>query len=550
MPSPAAQRRAPLLWLLAPLMAGFTAAKFWPLPHFGLWPPVLAALGLALGAIGFAWGDSRLARLGWGTCVCLAASLGGFVLLHLRQPYLHEWQDWPPREVTVSVRVQLTFAGSPPARSLSGLGEIVATGPNDRELAGHRVYFSAIRKISVSPRRSGRYLMRGVIEMLPRDPAGAGFDGYLDNLGVRQKLTRARIIREESPPGSFQRFLSRAEDRLENILRRGLQDHPAVGSLYFAMLLGDKAVLSGEQQNAFMRSGTFHIFSVSGLHVGVIAAAIYSGFSLLRLPRPPTVALSLLILWLYVQITGASSPAVRAFLMVTFLLAMQVCRLPGNALAALATAALVTLLLDPLQLFNTGFQMSYSVVVALVVMGVPLGEQWLQRWRPFSLLPRSDWRWHHTAINWGGRRLVGASAACWVAFLASVPSGIGYFQLFSPGSLAANLVVIPLSSLAIIGGFLSLLTGLAGLLPLSVLFNSASAITIIAMDWLVVHGTGLPGVFFNARFTHGWIAPVSILAMTGVMLFGVSCRWSRRYGGYWPPAVLIALLLIFGVKFG
>src|SRR5258708_31787981 len=46
-------------------------------------------------------------------------------------------------------------------------------------------------------------------------------------------------------------------------------------------------------------------------------------------------------------------------------------RLPGNALAALVAAALMTLLLDPLQLFSTGFQMSYTVVIALVTMGRP-----------------------------------------------------------------------------------------------------------------------------------------------------------------------------------
>jgi competence protein ComEC len=146
--------------------------------------------------------------------------------------------------------------------------------------------------------------------------------------------------------------------------------------------------------------------------------------------------------------------------------------------------------------------------------------------------------------------VLGSCAAGWVAFLASAPSGIGYFHLFSPGSLFANLIIIPLSSLAIIGGFLSLLTGLAGVLSLSALFNSSAALTIIVMDWLAQHGTRLPGIYFDARFTHGWMAPVSLVAMTGLMLAGLAGRWARRYGGYWPPVVLLALILIFGVKFG
>jgi competence protein ComEC len=46
------------------------------------------------------------------------------------------------------------------------------------------------------------------------------------------------------------------------------------------------------------------------------------------------------------------------------------------------------------------------------------------------------------------------------------------------------------------------------------------------------------------------MAPVSLAAMTGVMLAGLSGRWSPRYGGYWPPLLLIVLILIWGVRFG
>ena len=531
-------------------MAGLTAAKLWPPPGFGLLPLALAAGVISLAAGWFALHDGRFSRLAWGLGLLGSAGLGGFVLLHVRQPQLHRWEDRPPREITVTMKVLQAFPVAPSARSLTGLGEITATSEPDRELTGRRIYYSAIRKISVLPQRAGSYLLRGVLEPLPRKPAGAGFNDYLANLGIRQKLTRAQLISETVPPGWFQRFCSRTEDRLEEILRRGLARHPSTTSIYLAMLLGEKAVLSTEQQNAFMRSGTFHIFSVSGLHVGVIAVALYGGLGLLRVPRRHTAVLSLLILWLYVEITGASSPALRAFLMIAFLLVSQVFRLPGNALAALAASALVTLLLDPLQLFSTGFQMSYTVVVALVVMGVPLGERWLEHWKPFALLPQADWRWPHRAINQCGRQLIGAGAACWAAFLASAPAGIGYFQVFSPGSLLANLIIIPLSSLAIVAGFISLLAGLVGLFPLSVLFNSAAAVTILVMDWLLQHGMELPGVWFKAHYTADWLAPASLGFMTAVMLAGRAGGWSRRFGGYWPPVLALALLVIFGVKFG
>ena len=341
-----------------------------------------------------------------------------------------------------------------------------------------------------------------------------------------------------------------AAERLENVLTHGLERHPAIVSVYLGMMLGEKAVLSAEQQNAFMRSGTFHIFSVSGLHVAAIALALLGLLRLCRVPERIAVALGLPVLWLYVQVTGGSSPAVRAFLMIAFLLGARVCRLPGNSLAALAASALLTLLLDPRQLFSTGFQMSYAVVTALVLMGAPLGERWLEAWRPFASLPPASWSWWQRWTDQGGRKLLGAFAASWVAFLASTPSSIGYFQLFSPGSLVANLLIIPLSSLALAAGFASLLAGLTGLLSLSLLFNRAGALLILAMDWLVIHGTALPGAYFPAHFRHEWLAPASLGMLLALMLYGRSVRWTPKRGGYWLPVVFVALLLVFGMKFG
>ena len=542
--------RAPLLWLLFPFMGGLTAAHIWPAPAFPLaWIAGLAVL-FAGCAAWLAHRPERFFQCSWMLCLSSAISLGAFALLHFREPQLHRWSSEPPREIMLTLRVDQIFPGSPQARNISGLGTVARAGENDQTLVGRRIYFSALRRISVPAGRSGSYVVRGVIEPLPREPAEASFEDYLENLGIRQKLTRARFITEASPPTGFRKFCNRTAARLEKILSCGLERHPEIRSLYLAMLMGEKAVLSPDQQNAFMRSGTFHIFSISGLHVGVIALALHSILQLLRIPRKATIALALAILWFYLEVTGINSPAVRSFLMIGFLFGSRTFSLPGNSLAALAAAALLTLLIDPLQLFSAGFQMSYAVVTALVVMGLPLTELVLARWHPYSALPRPNWRWHHHFVNWIGRHLLGSCCAGWVAFVASTPSGIGYFHLLSPGSLVANLIIVPLSSLAIVSGFLSLVTGLLGVTSLSALFNSAAAVTIVLMDWLTQHGTRLPGVYFDAHFVRPWLAGAALVALLSVMFLGLSQGWSRRFGGYWPPVALVVLILIFGVKFG
>ena len=549
MPSPAQRPRAPLLWLLLPLIAGLSAAKAWRPPACGLWPLALAALVAGLIALACAVTAGRRGARGWGLSLGVAGALGGFVFLQLRVPQLHAAADPTPREVTVTIRVVQTFPAAPQSRSLGGIGVITATGTEDPALPGRRIYFSAIRRISVPPLRSGSYAVRGVLEPLPADPTGEGFSDYLANLGVRAVLGRARILREVTPPGWFPHWCDHARNRFEGILRHGLDAHPQPAALYVAMLLGGKAALSPDQQNAFTRSGTFHIFAISGLHIGVIAGALQATLRLLRVPRRPAVVLCLALLWLYAQITGGNTPALRAFLMIAFLLVAREFQLTRNTLAALVASALATLLLDPLQCFGSGFQMSYTVVTALVVFGVPLGERWLAAWRPFALLARTEWRWHHRAVAWGGRKLLGAGAAGWAAFLASTPSSIGFFQVFSPGSLAANLVIVPAAALAIVGGFLSLVAGLAGLLPLSAVANGAAASIIFAMNWVLEKATAWPGIYFPAEFKAGWMAPAALAVLTGLLLAGSAARWSRRTGGFWPPAILVALLLIFAVKY-
>jgi competence protein ComEC len=550
MRSPALHLRAPLLWVLVPLMAGLAAARFWPVPGFGLGPLALRAALLGIAAAGCALATGRWAAPAWAICLAASAGTGGFILLHARQPAPPAGNARPPREVTVTIEVRQVFPSAPTSRQLTGLATITATGELDHELDGRPVYFSAIRRISVPPQRSGRYVIRGVVEPLSRGARDAGFNDYLANLGVHHRLMRAHVMREVAPPGGFQAFCARAQDRLERILRHGLPEKSPVASLYLAMLLGEKAELSADQENAYMRSGTFHIFSISGLHVGVIALALHFTGGLLRLPRRWAALAGLIVLWFYVQVTGASSPAMRAFIMIAFVTAAQSFRLPGNLLAALAAAAIVTLLWDPAQCFSTGFQMSYAVVVALVAMGRPLAEKWAATWKPFALLPRTDWRWYHERVEWAGGWLVLSCASCWTAFLASTPAGIGYFGLFSPGSLLANLLIIPLCFWVMWAGFLSLITGLAGLWPLSAGCNLVAAFLVSVMDWLLRHGTTLPASWFTAQYRADWLAPASMVLMTAIFLAGAAGRWSPRLGGYWPPVVALALLLIFGVKFG
>ncbi|MBA3848862.1 MAG: hypothetical protein C0502_02555 [Opitutus sp.] len=545
--SPSGSLRAPLLWLLLPFMAGLIAADrsgtaLPPAPW--IWPAV--AVAAFAGWIAARRGENAAAHL-WGLAVFTLGGIAGYLWLPLRSPASPGWPH-PAREVTVVLEIDQLFPPTPQRKTFSGLGRIVSAEGAAAELAGQRAYFSAIRRVSTAPGISGRYRFTALADNVPPGAGAFGFDRYLDSLGIRVRLRRGHLGEELRAPSAFRRFCGAAQDRLERILRLGLEEHPGLVSLYAAMLLGEKALLSPEQENAFMRSGVFHIFSISGLHVGVIAVAILSGLALLRVPPRAARVAGLAVLWLYVQVTGASTPAERAFLMIAFVVAARVFRLPGNPLAGLAGAALVTLLLDPRQLFSSGFQMSYSVVAALVVMGAPLAERWQAAWKPWRHLPEADWGAGRRFVRWSGRNILAAAAVTWTATLASVPSSIGNFGLFSPGALLANLVVVPLASLVIVAGFVALLAGLAGFGLPAVLMNHAAGLVIVAMDWLVQRGTDLPGMYYSAEFRAPWMGAAALVAVLGAMLLAAHPR-TGRHAGYWLPPGVLAAALIFGVKF-
>jgi competence protein ComEC len=194
--------------------------------------------------------------------------------------------------------------------------------------------------------------------------------------------------------------------------------------------------------------------------------------------------------------------------------------------------------------------MSYSVVTALVVMGAPLSRRWEAAWQPWHYLPEADWGRARRAVASVGQKVLGALAISWVALLASTPSMIGNFGLVSPGSLLANLAVIPLASLAISAGFTSLLLGLPHALAASFLFNHAAVLLIKVMEALVARGAGIPGVYFPAQFEHPWMAPAAQALVLASMLLGASLRWRPGAGGFWLPVLALVLTVFLGVKFG
>ncbi|HTJ77420.1 MAG TPA: ComEC/Rec2 family competence protein [Rariglobus sp.] len=534
--------RAPLLWVLLPLMAGLILGK---LNWVSLPPAWLAGGGVILAglALGF--------RRAWAPCIAVSLVLSGTAFYELTRARLPDWDTLPPREARVTLRVDRMFSPRPDGKSASGLGRIRSADAAPAELAGQSVYFSINLKGIVSPPiRSSELTVVGVLQVIPRDPSGDTFDRYLANAGVNFRLTRGWVVATPAPATAYRRFCDAALHHFDRLLDYGIGRHQELGAIFRAMLLGQQQELSEEQHRIFMQSGIMHLFSISGLHIATIAGAIYGALALLRLPRWAQLIIGGGLLWLYVDITGGTPSAVRAWIMVMALYASLVIRVPGNPIAALVASAVVVLIVQPMQLFSASFQLSYGIVAALLLLGLPLGENWTARWALFEGLPKVAWRWHQHACDRIWRGFLGMLAIGVASTLVGTVLSIAIFQLFTPGALVANLVLIPVSVLVVLAGVLSLLCGLVGLGFLGGVFNHAGILILAGIEQAVRFFVTLPGVYHPAQFSPAWLGNLAVCLVLAAMLYGYANRWERRRGGFWPPVALTVLALVLGVRFG
>lgn len=351
----------------------------------------------------------------------------------------------------------------------------------------------------------------------PRNPGQFDFAGWLARRGILNELwlreaADARVL--SSGHGSALVEISQ-EFRLwtQACLRRDLEDEPAVAAVIASMVLGTSDEAAEQLADDFRHTGTFHLFAVSGFNVAILALLVQWLLQPLGLGRGKLApAVIVPVLCFYALVTGLGASSVRATLMAAVLLTAAWSEHPARLLNSLGAAALLILAWDPQQLFGAGFQLSFLVVFALVLLGEPI----LQRIRhlggpdpflPMLLLP--------TWLQWLHRRRVeflGLFAASLAAWLGSAPLMFWHFQTVTPVGLLANLLAVPLATVILGLGLMSLLGGAWSVLW-SVLVNNA--------NWGATHlllagvqaFAALPGGHFHAALPTPRAAPVELTVL-------------------------------------
>lgn len=542
--------RAPVLWLAGPMMAGLVLGKILApiLPDPSLKWIIGGALLMAFAAIVAAWKRWPWA---WAAALAPAMVLIGIAIFRLNDPRLKTWDDLPPREVRVSVCIDRLFPKKDP-RKFAGLATIVHADAPVADLENQRIYFSFTQHRATAPLVRGAVVeATGVLAALPQAPATTSFDGYLVDAGIHFRLTRGSILAEEKPAPPYRRFCARTLGHFSALLGVGVESkRPELVGVLRAMLLGQQHELTEDQVSRFRQSGTMHVFSISGLHIAVIAAAIDALLALGRIPRAARLIVGLTSLWLYVDITGTAPSAVRAFVMVAFVQVSLALKAPRNPVSSLAVSALCVLLATPLDFFSASFQMSYGIVAALLLLGLPMADRWQENAALFRDLPKATWAWHHVARDACWRTLLGAAAIGLASSLVSAVTGAQFFNLFTPGALLANAWLIPASTLTILCGLVSLLSGLAGFTAGCALANHAAVLVL----WVIDRGIGwnlkIPGMWVTAALRTPGLGGMALAGLLAIIFAGYASGWRGWARGFWPPFAVVALLLVFGVKYG
>src|SRR5438132_14107053 len=178
----------------------------------------------------------------------------------------------------------------------------------------------------------------------------------------------------------------------------------------------------------------------------------------LRLPRKAATALIIPLLFFYAAITGLHTASVRAAVMSALLLGGIFFDRKVLALNSLAAAAFLILLFDSNQLFTSGFQLSFAVVGAIVLLADPMFVRFERIVAPDPFLPRlllSRMRRLYAAVGRGLARGASVSLAAGIGALVLI---YWYVSLVTPVSLFANLVVVPIAYFVPALAMLSLIT--------------------------------------------------------------------------------------------
>lgn len=274
-----------------------------------------------------------------------------------------------------------------------------------------------------------------------------------------------------------------------------------------ALTLGYKEDLDVELRRHFQAAGAAHVLAVSGLHTGIIYGLLLWLLTLggrfkpryeNRIGRWAIGIVIITAMWFYAWLTGMTPSVVRAVLMVTLVEIGRMAYRQAISLNTIAAAAVLILLVRPLDLWSVSFQLSFAATAAIVIMAKEMEK----------IVHRKRWRhkWIGHILTW----IVGIVIISFAAQLGTLPLTMYYFGQISNYFLLTNLIVLPLATLLVPFGLITIALGGT---TLGLWIGKGTQL----LAWLLNHSVGwiesLPGSTTQVRIGPGMVAIYYVLVL-------------------------------------
>lgn len=266
------------------------------------------------------------------------------------------------------------------------------------------------------------------------NPGGFDFSAYLARQGTFAGITGYKLT-TTNPQNTHTWGLWKVRQRIirAQVSSLGVPE----GSLMSAMVLGRRAVdLSYQLRDKFVQVGLAHVLAASGFHVSLILGVVLTLTK--NLPSGARFGFGILTLTIYVGLTGGSPSVLRAAFMGLAALVAIVSQRQVKPLASLVLAATLLLLINPLWIWDLGFELSFLATLGLLVTVPPL-------------MQRLDW------LPSGIASLIAIPIA---ASVWTLPLLLAVFHVVSPYTILVNIITSPLVAVVTLGGFITAMVAL------------------------------------------------------------------------------------------
>lgn len=331
------------------------------------------------------------------------------------------------------------------------------------------------------------------------------------------------VVLQSASPWNPARLLGRLRAGGARLLAEYLP--PERAALAATLLLGGRSGASREQIEPFFLTGALHLLVVSGMHVAILAGALYALLRWTPLSRRAGLVVAGAVVIGYALLTGADPSVVRAATLLVIFYAARYLGRRALARNSWAAGSLVVLALNPAELFRTGPQLSFLAVAVLIWAA----ERPWSRWQvdPLDRLLAESRPWPIRALRGLGRTLWQVTLVALLVWLATLPLVMLRFHLFSPVAVLLGPLLGPLVTAALVSGFALLLLGWLAP-PLGMICGFVCDWSLAGLEGVVAWARDLPGSYFWTPGPSAWWVG-GVYATLAVMWAFPQCRPPRRW---------------------